>query len=42
MNNVTDCYKSDVNIMMTLGGTATFWDLIADIWLKQIGGHANF
>jgi hypothetical protein len=23
MNHVTDCYKSGVNIMMTLGGTTT-------------------
>jgi hypothetical protein len=32
LNCVTDCYKYDVNIMMTLGGTATHWVLIADTW----------
>ena len=31
-NCVTNCYKSDVNIMMALQGTTTQEALIADTW----------
>jgi len=29
---VTDYYESDVNIMMTLGGTVMHYALIAEAW----------
>jgi hypothetical protein len=42
LNLVTDCYKSGVNIMMTLGGTATTWVLISYTQYEECGGHAKF